>query len=292
MKQLDLSSPMLDQSVAQEEFRKVVVQGAAAAVDADNAVLRPSCKQLSREQIVIAEPLKTAIKTEDRLRNLGEEALKQIWRSNRGGMSLSTYQFVKRAIDASVATATLVLLSPLLLIIAAIIKLCDGGAVLYRHERVGLMGKRFECVKFRSMVRDADEVFRSHLAANPQAREEWQKNQKLSNDPRITWIGRFLRKSSLDELPQLINILAGDMSLVGPRPITVEELDRYEERVGHYLAVKPGLTGLWQISGRNERTYAERVELDATYAATRSLWFDLVIILKTVPAVISQRGSS
>ena len=115
-------------------------------------------------------------------------------------------------------------------------KLGDGGAVLYRHERVGFMGKRFECIKFRSMVLDADDMFNRCLATNAQARDEWEKYRKLSNDPRITWIGSFLRKSSLDELPQLINILLGDMSLVGPRPITVGELDRYEESVGHYLA--------------------------------------------------------
>lgn len=227
----------------------------------------------------------------DRLYQVGEEVQKASCRSDRDRVILWIYQVVKRAIDMTLAAATLAVLSPLLLIIAAVIKLSDGGSVLYRQERIGLLGKRFVCLKFRSMMSDAESALERHLAMNPKAREEWQNHQKLEDDPRITWLGRFLRQSSLDELPQLLNIIAGDMSLVGPRPITAIELDRYEERVGYYLAVKPGLTGLWQISGRSNRTYEERVDLDVRYAVTHSLWLDFIIMLKTVPAVISQRGS-
>ncbi|MGI9425805.1 MAG: sugar transferase [Hyphomicrobiaceae bacterium] len=291
MKQLSLQFALLDEEVAEDEVRTAIAAGRAQGRDASKLARHPHLDRLPRERIVQPGLEKHSLCGKERLRKLGEDVLKNSRNSYKDRMKLSIYKLSKRAIDISLAAATLALLSPLLLIIAAIIKMCDGGSVLYRHERVGFLGKRFTCLKFRSMVLDADGALTQYLAENPNAREEWQKYQKLSEDPRITPLGSFLRKSSLDELPQLINILAGDMSLVGPRPIVADELDRYEERVGHYLAVKPGLTGLWQISGRNDCSYAERVELDVRYATTRSLWLDFIIMLKTVPAVISQRGS-
>lgn len=227
----------------------------------------------------------------DGLSNFGKGVQSSFCDSKWGRVRLSAYHIMKRSIDLTFGLTALLVLSPLLLIIAAIIKLSDGGPVLFGQERVGWMGKRFVCLKFRSMVLDAQSMLEQHLANNATAREEWKERQKLEKDPRITRLGGFLRRSSLDELPQLLNIILGDMSLVGPRPITTSELDRYGERVGYYLAVKPGLTGLWQISGRSNCTYAERVDLDVSYAVKHSLLLDFLIILKTVPAVIFRRGS-
>lgn len=204
---------------------------------------------------------------------------------------LSTAQVLKRALDVAVATTTLALLSPLMVIIAAIIKLSDGGPVLYWHVRIGMSGQLFKCVKFRSMVLDADAVFQRYLAENPSAAAEWQEKEKLSDDPRVKPFGKFLRRSSFDELPQLFNVLAGDMSLVGPRPITPQEMHRYGKSIGYYFSVKRGVTGLWQISGRSNCSFAERVHLDVRYVTDWTLWLDLFILLKTIPAVISQRGS-
>jgi len=204
---------------------------------------------------------------------------------------LSNAKVLKRALDVAVAATTLALLSPLMLIIAAIIKLSDGGPVLYRHVRVGMSGQLFKCLKFRSMVLDADAVFQRYLAENPSAAAEWQEKQKLPDDPRVKPFGKFLRRSSLDELPQLFNVLAGDMSLVGPRPITLQEMPRYGKGIVYYLSVKPGVTGLWQISGRSNCSYAERVHLDVRYVTDWTLWLDLMILVKTMPAVISQSGS-
>ena len=200
-------------------------------------------------------------------------------------------QATKRALDVGVSGTSLLLLSPLFLIIAAVIKLWDGGRVFYPHKRIGKNGRSFHCLKFRSMAPNADMALQKLLSCDPSARAQWERSQKLTNDPRITAPGKFLRNSSLDELPQLINILQGEMSLVGPRPITTQELHFYGPHVDEYLSVKPGLTGLWQVSGRSDRTFSERVDLDLQYVSNRSLWFDLVILVKTIPAVLSRRGS-
>lgn len=197
----------------------------------------------------------------------------------------------KRALDLLIAAPLAVFLSPLLLVLALAIRCSDRGPALFVQTRYGLGGRTFSCFKFRTMVADAGERLEALLAADPAAREEWARDRKLRNDPRITRFGRFLRKSSLDELPQLINILRGEMSIVGPRPIVREEIERYGRSFGHYCAVRPGVTGLWQISGRNDTTYEERVALDVEYVERWSIWLDLRIIALTLPAVLFSRGA-
>lgn len=184
-----------------------------------------------------------------------------------------------------------IIVLPLLLLIALLIWYEDGGPVLFSHYRVGRNGRLFRCYKFRSMVRNADQVLNDLLARDPARREEWLRDQKLANDPRVTGIGRVLRHTSLDELPQLINICRGEMNFVGPRPVVVQELARYGAYKRHYLAVKPGVTGLWQVSGRNNTTYERRVELDRRYVERRSLWLDWLILVKTVRVVLTREGA-
>jgi lipopolysaccharide/colanic/teichoic acid biosynthesis glycosyltransferase len=168
----------------------------------------------------------------------------------------------------------------------------DGGPAFYAHERVGRGGRLFGCLKFRSMVVDSERRLAELLARDPAARAEWEATRKLKRDPRVTWVGRFLRASSLDELPQLINVLRGDMSLVGPRPVICAELAaHYGAAAQHYLSVRPGLTGPWQISGRSDTTYAQRVALDVGYATRADLWTDVKILLRTPAAVILRRGA-
>ena len=194
-------------------------------------------------------------------------------------------------LNQAVALVLLFALSPLLLIIAFLIWQRDGAPILYGHYRVGRGGKLFRCLKFRTMLRDSERVLADLLRDDPKSRSEWNTDQKLLNDPRVTPVGRFLRRSSLDELPQLVNVVRGEMLLVGPRPVTVAELTRYGMVRWHYLSVRPGITGLWQISGRNNTTYEERVALDARYVENRSLRSDLVILLRTISVVILKDGA-
>jgi undecaprenyl-phosphate galactose phosphotransferase len=189
------------------------------------------------------------------------------------------------------ALLMLLLLSPLMLVVAMLIWRGDGAPIVFAHYRVGHRGKLFQCFKFRSMYRDSERMLADLLRADPSAQAEWARDQKLANDPRVTPIGKFLRKTSLDELPQLFNVLRGEMRLVGPRPITVIELDRYGRERWHYLAVRPGITGLWQVSGRNDLTYSERVTLDREYVENRSLWLDLMILWRTVSVVLNRDGA-
>ena len=200
-------------------------------------------------------------------------------------------QMTKRGLDIGVAATTLFLLLPLMLMIAALVWAGDRKAPIFRHTRLGRDGHRFDCLKFRSMVADGEAVLAAHLAASPSARVEWAATHKLTNDPRITTIGRVLRKTSLDELPQLWNVLRGEMSLVGPRPIVQAEVARYGAAFSVCFAVPPGVTGLWQVSGRSDTSYAERVALDLDYASRWSLRRDIAIMLRTIPAVLAQRGS-
>lgn len=192
----------------------------------------------------------------------------------------------KRAFDIVVASAALVALAPLFLILAAAIKARMGGPILYSHERIGFGGRRFRCLKFRTMVTDSEMVLQRHLRNCPHAASEWRLTRKLANDPRITGLGAFLRKTSLDELPQFINILRGDMSCVGPRPIVADELELYKDKLGEYLQARPGITGLWQISGRSSASYDTRVCLDFDYVRRWSFSRDLVILVRTLPAVL------
>jgi undecaprenyl-phosphate galactose phosphotransferase len=194
-------------------------------------------------------------------------------------------------LNQMLALLILVLLAPLLGFVAFLIWRRDGAPVLFAHYRVGHDGKLFRCMKFRTMYRDAERMLAELLENDPAARAEWRREQKLLRDPRVTPIGHFLRRTSLDELPQLFNVLRGDMSLVGPRPITVGELTRYGRVRWHYLSVRPGMTGLWQVSGRNNTSYDERVALDRRYVEERTVWMNLQILLKTVKVVVARDGA-
>jgi exopolysaccharide production protein ExoY len=191
----------------------------------------------------------------------------------------------KRVIDIIAAVSGIVLLAPLLIICFVAIVVTSPGPVLFRHKRVGFKGKYFGCLKFRTMVTDAPERLRQLLDTDPVAAAEWTTNQKLRNDPRVTAMGAILRKSSLDELPQLFNVLKGDMSIVGPRPVTEEELVRYSSAVSAYQACRPGITGLWQVSGRSTTTFGKRIACDSFYAQNWSITLDAKIIVATIPAV-------
>ncbi|HEU0204382.1 MAG TPA: sugar transferase [Burkholderiaceae bacterium] len=195
------------------------------------------------------------------------------------------------AVNRSLALVLLLVFAPLMLFIAWRIWRTDGTPVLFAHYRIGKDGRLFRCLKFRTMVRDADRVLTRLLLDDPEARKEWERSQKLRADPRVTPFGRLLRRTSLDELPQLINVLRGEMHLVGPRPIVVHELRRYGPVKYHYLSVKPGMTGLWQVSGRTETSYEERVRLDRRYVEQRSLWLDVLILVKTARVLIDRSGA-
>jgi undecaprenyl-phosphate galactose phosphotransferase len=199
-------------------------------------------------------------------------------------------QILKRTLDIAGSGALLLLLSPLFAYFAWKISR-DGGSAFFGHVRVGQNGQPFKCLKFRSMVVNAQEELKKLLASDPVARAEWERDFKLKNDPRISKIGGFLRRTSLDELPQLWNVLKGEMSLVGPRPLIQDELPRYGKDVTYYLMSRPGMTGLWQISGRSDTTYVSRIRFDAWYVRNWSLWYDIVIMLRTVRVVLKQEGA-
>ncbi len=192
---------------------------------------------------------------------------------------------LKRSLDVIVSLMALILMGPLLLVVALLIYLSMGRPIIFAHERVGFRGKSFKCYKFRTMVNDAGNKLAAYLKQHPFAAEEWRICHKLKSDPRVTSLGLLLRKASVDELPQLINVLRGDMSCVGPRPVPRDELLRYRRSARYYRRVRPGLTGLWQVSGRSKTTYAYRVALDRAYVRNWSFWLDVKIIVKTVPAV-------
>lgn len=198
---------------------------------------------------------------------------------------------VKRALDCLIAVALLIALLPTLAIIAGLIAAEGRGAILFGHRRIGRGGTPFRCLKFRTMFADADARLQALLASDPARAAEWAIHRKLEADPRITPVGRFLRATSLDELPQLINVLRGEMSIVGPRPVTAEELLRYGSSARAYKSVRPGITGPWQVSGRNRIGYADRVRLDARYARDWTLRSDIMLVLRTPSAVLSQRGA-
>lgn len=194
-------------------------------------------------------------------------------------------------INLVLASALLVFFAPLMLGVAAAVFLQDGGPVIFAHRRVGRGGRMFPCLKFRSMAADAPERLQHLLDSDPAARAEWERDHKLRNDPRITRLGEVLRRSSLDELPQLFNVMRGEMSLVGPRPIVEAEARRYGRRVREYCSVRPGITGLWQVSGRNDTSYRRRIAIDVVYSRRKSLLLDARILVMTVPAVLLRRGS-
>ncbi|MDN5864971.1 MAG: undecaprenyl-phosphate galactose phosphotransferase WbaP [Gammaproteobacteria bacterium] len=198
---------------------------------------------------------------------------------------------VKRALDLVLTLAGGIALLPLCLLIAIAVKLDSRGTVFYGHERLGKNGRPFKVLKFRSMLQNADSLLDEYLKQHPQHRQEWHATRKLKNDPRITAVGRFLRSTSLDELPQLINVLRGDMSLVGPRPIVAAEICRYDHVWELYQRTRPGITGQWQVSGRNDTSYEERTAMDAYYVRNWSIWLDIYILAKTPLAVLHRSGA-
>jgi len=225
-----------------------------------------------------------------------------IWTSVRdfgGALGLTTSNklkmswnlWIKRFLDLAVVIIGGLFILPLLLIIAVLVKVSSPGPVLYGHKRLGMNGKYFTAYKFRSMVIDAHERLQKLFESNPEIKKEWDKNHKLQNDPRVTAIGRFLRRTSMDEFPQLINILKGEMSLVGPRPIVDEEVSKYGEDFNWVFSVKPGMTGMWQVSGRSEADYAARVLYDTYYLQSWSVWLDIWILFMTIGAVLRGKGA-
>ncbi|OWW00146.1 exopolysaccharide biosynthesis protein [Rhizobium sp. R72] len=182
------------------------------------------------------------------------------------------------------------MLSPMILMVMAILLVLQGRPIFIAHRRIGKNGVVFRCLKFRTMVKDADAVLARHLANNPHFEQEWNATRKLRNDPRVTPFGALLRKSSIDEIPQLLNVVQGRMSLVGPRPIVASEVELYGTHFADYIRVRPGLTGLWQISGRSDTSYRERVQLDVRYVRENTLGGDLAIMIKTIPAILRSRG--
>lgn len=196
-----------------------------------------------------------------------------------------------RIADIALAASLLAFVAPLWLMVALAIKVQDGGPIIFAHRRIGHGGATFDCLKFRSMVVDSEARLAELLKRDPRARAEWEADHKLRRDPRVTPLGDLLRRSSIDELPQLLNVLKGEMSLVGPRPIVGSEVARYGRWFNAYCAVKPGLSGLWQVSGRNDVSYRRRVALDRLYARRRSFGLYVYILLKTIPAVLLREGS-
>lgn len=223
----------------------------------------------------------------DQLSFIGRDFMLLVARNNLGQ---PLRRLVKLVFDLVVASLLVLICLPLFLLFALLISR-DGGPVLFRHRRVGRNGRPFDCLKFRTMVPDAQQILERHLAESPAAAAEWEQNFKLRNDPRITPIGRFLRSTSLDEVPQLLNVLRGEMSLVGPRPVTQQELSYYGRDVMFYLETRPGITGLWQVSGRSDTSYEQRVMFDTWYAKNWSLWQDIAILAKTVPVVFGRDGA-
>ncbi|WP_413166938.1 sugar transferase [Capilliphycus salinus ALCB114379] len=200
-------------------------------------------------------------------------------------------EFFKRSFDIVFSLSVLILFSPVYLLLALLISLSSPGSVFYVQQRVGKNRKPFDCIKFRTMVTNADEMLTQMMETSPHLRQEFQDNFKLKHDPRITWIGHFLRVTSLDEFPQFWNVLKGDMSVVGPRPLVAEELHKYGRHMDKILTIKPGITGLWQVSGRNDIPYPRRVQIDLYYVNFKNFWTDLWIIIKTIGVVIFPKNN-
>ncbi|MFP1645505.1 sugar transferase [Pontitalea aquivivens] len=198
---------------------------------------------------------------------------------------------LKIIFDKAFSILALLFFAPFLLLISGAILLTEGGPVFFRHQRIGHNGKSFGCLKFRTMAVDAEARLQRILESDPAARAQWEATQKLENDPRITCLGAFLRKTSLDELPQFWNVIRGEMSVVGPRPIVADEARRYGDHLEDYLSLRPGVTGLWQVMGRSSTTYDDRVRMDAHYARYHSFWMDLWIILRTIRVMLNGNGA-
>ena len=211
--------------------------------------------------------------------------------SIRNNLARRRNRLAKRIFDLVATVVGGLLILPILLILAVLVGVDNKGRIIFAHRRVGRKGKLFPCYKFQSMVPDAQERLEEYLAKNPEARKEWEESFKLTNDPRVTKLGAFLRKTSLDELPQRWNVLMGDMSFVGPRPIVTKEVERYGDYIREYYMVPPGIMGMWQVNGRSDTTYGERVAMDTWYVRNWSVWIDLVYLFKTVKTVFTGKGA-
>lgn len=244
-------------------------------------------KQLFRYTIVVSEQLNSATSGAPHLRDIaGIVAF-----SSTNYLTKIQSHVAKRAFDIALILCSLPLTLPVCLLTALFVKLTSPGPVLYGHKRVGLNGKEFKCWKFRSMYIDADKQLKKILKENPEMKKQWDRDRKLENDPRVTPFGKFIRKTSLDELPQLINIFVGQMSFIGPRPVMQDELKRYGKKADYILSVLPGLSGMWQTSGRSDTAYEDRVTLDAYYIQNWSIWLDIWILIKTVWVVLCGKGA-
>ncbi|SPJ25542.1 sugar transferase [Palleronia abyssalis] len=197
----------------------------------------------------------------------------------------------KRSLDLAICLVLIPLFLPLFVGLCLLVKLTDPGPIFFGHKRVGFEGRTFKCWKFRTMVTNGDELLRKHFAAHPHDLAIWMAERKLPQDPRVTVIGVVLRKLSLDEIPQIINVINGEMSLVGPRPVVKDELDNYARSTGYYLKARPGVTGAWQVSGRSDTSYRDRVKLDRYYISNWTLVLDFWILVRTLPAVLKARGA-
>ena len=211
--------------------------------------------------------------------------------SVRNNLAVRRNRFLKRTFDIVATLLGGVLISPILLFIALRVAIDNRGSVIFAHRRIGRDGKSFSCYKFQTMVPDAEARLKEYIAENPAAKKEWEETFKLEHDPRVTKLGAFLRRTSLDELPQILNVLKGEMSLVGPRPVVAKEIEKYGENIREYYMVRPGITGMWQASGRSDTTYDERVEMDTWYVRNWSIWIDLMYLFKTFKAVIESKGA-
>lgn len=200
-------------------------------------------------------------------------------------------RFLKRSFDLLLSIAGMIIFVPAIAVISLCVYIDSPGPIIFAHKRIGKGGKSFPCYKFRSMAPNAAEALAKYLAENPAAREEWERDFKLKDDPRVTRVGNFLRKTSLDELPQLFNVIKGEMSLVGPRPIVTGEIEKYGKYIYDYYLVRPGITGMWQVNGRSDTTYDERVQLDSWYVRNWSLWQDVMLLVKTVGVVLKGKGA-
>ena len=209
----------------------------------------------------------------------------------RNNLSRPYNRLIKRIFDLTLTILGGLMISPILLVIAIMVGVDNRGRIIFAHKRVGAAGKKFPCYKFQTMVPDAEEKLKKYLAENPEARREWEESFKLTDDPRVTKLGGWLRKTSLDELPQLWNVIRGEMSLVGPRPIVQAEIERYGKNIREYYMVLPGITGMWQVSGRSDTTYPERVAMDTWYVRNWSVWIDIMYLFKTVKAVLQGKGA-
>lgn len=199
--------------------------------------------------------------------------------------------YVKRGLDLLLTVSGGLCLLPFLLVIALLVAIDNKGDVIFAHRRIGQNGKEFKCYKFQTMIPNAQQALEEYLSKNPEARKEWEANFKLVNDPRVTKLGGFLRKTSLDEMPQLWNVIVGDMSLVGPRPIVAQEVEHYGENFKEYAMCKPGITGIWQVNGRSDTTYEERVAMDTWYAYNRTNILDLKYLFQTIKVVLFGKGA-